>query len=191
VFHGFALSLLLVSTFADALRTAVSSGFEMSLETYGLISGLWTSVFAFGAFVGPSISGFLFDIMGFRKSILFIISIHAVVAVIFILYTMCSNSMQKTTYKELSNDERLIGKSTNSLHKSSRSRVGSVGSSHHISVPMSINNNMAIASSYSKANHWQRMEESNVGLLADVRDENYGSFEPQRVEVEPYRESIA
>lgn len=44
-----------------------------SIETYGLISGLWTSTFALGAFIGPTISGYLYDAIGFRAATIFII----------------------------------------------------------------------------------------------------------------------
>lgn len=49
------------------------AGLPDSIETYGLISGLWTSTFALGAFIGPSASGALYDSIGFRKSTIFII----------------------------------------------------------------------------------------------------------------------
>lgn len=44
-----------------------------SIETYGLISGLWTSTFALGAFIGPTVSGFLFEHIGFRHATIFIV----------------------------------------------------------------------------------------------------------------------
>lgn len=71
--HGLGLAACLVSSFSDALKTSVKHGLPNNIETYGLISGLWTSTFAFGAFVGPSVSGCLFDTVGFRASTLFII----------------------------------------------------------------------------------------------------------------------
>jgi MFS family permease len=54
-------------------------GYPNNLETYGLISGLWTSTFALGACIGPSIAGFLFDSIGFRYSTLVVIAFHVVV----------------------------------------------------------------------------------------------------------------
>lgn len=54
-------------------------GFANNLETYGLISGLWTSTFALGAFIGPSIAGILYDIVGFGAATLFVIVLSAVV----------------------------------------------------------------------------------------------------------------
>lgn len=38
-FHGMGIGLLLVSTFSDALKTAMDNGFSEGLETYGLVSG--------------------------------------------------------------------------------------------------------------------------------------------------------
>lgn len=54
-------------------------GFPNNLETYGLISGLWTSTFALGAFIGPSVAGILMDNIGFRNSTVFIDLLHVVV----------------------------------------------------------------------------------------------------------------
>jgi MFS family permease len=56
-----------------------SYGFPNNLETYGLISGLWTSTFALGAFVGPSIAGILYDSVGFRNGAMFIVLLNVVV----------------------------------------------------------------------------------------------------------------
>ena len=50
--HGFGLGASVVGGFSDAHKSAIKSGFPDTIDTYGLVSGLWTSVFAFGAFVG-------------------------------------------------------------------------------------------------------------------------------------------
>ena len=50
--HGFGLGASVVGGFADAHKSAIKCGFPDTIDTYGLVSGLWTSVFAFGAFVG-------------------------------------------------------------------------------------------------------------------------------------------
>ena len=52
VLHGAGIGALLVSSFSSAHSQAVKNGFPDSIDTYGVISGLWTSVFAFGAFLG-------------------------------------------------------------------------------------------------------------------------------------------
>ncbi|CAG9803605.1 unnamed protein product [Chironomus riparius] len=181
VCHGIGIAMSLVSTFSDALKTAVQNGFQDGVETYGLISGLWTSIFALGAFIGPSVAGYLFDHAGFRSSVYFILVMHTIVVFIFVIFT-CFSSPGRKSYKEISAEEMLIGKSTVSLDNL-HSRNGSLCSStNNISIPY-MNNNMVIASSYGKSHHWQRMEEANLGLLTD-RDDNYGSFE-----IEVHRDS--
>lgn len=73
VLHGLGIAFQLVASFSDALRTSISHGLPDNIETYGLISGLWTSTFALGAFIGPSVSGALYDSIGFRESTIFVI----------------------------------------------------------------------------------------------------------------------
>lgn len=195
MFHGMGIGLLLVSTFSDALKTAISHGFSAGLETYGIVSGLWTSIFAFGAFVGPSISGALYDAIGFRQSVYFIIVWHAIVAVVFILFLCCSKKQPKL-YKEIAPNENIVKKREEVIKSSSdetRSRTSSFSSSQ---VPIPIErgcamNNLIMASSYgNKGNHWQRLEEANLGLLQDPNRDDaisaYGSFD-----VDQHRATIA
>lgn len=63
------------------LRLSISRsyGFPNNIETYGLVSGLWTSTFALGAFIGPSVAGILLDNIGFRNGSMFIILLHLLV----------------------------------------------------------------------------------------------------------------
>jgi len=65
VVHGVGFAAILVSGFALAHREAVAYGFPDNLNTYALISSLWTSTFALGAFVGPSVAGVLVDHFSF------------------------------------------------------------------------------------------------------------------------------
>lgn len=81
-------------------------GFSDGIETYGLISGLWTSTFALGAFIGPSVSGLLYDSVGFRKAVLFVIILQAVVG--FIVVIMIFLERKPQPYKELSVTEPLL-----------------------------------------------------------------------------------
>merc|ERR1712012_335787 len=79
VFHGLGLGAEVVAGFADAHKSAIASGFPDTIDTYGLVSGLWTSTFALGAFIGPTLAGILFDSVGFPYGTLLIIAIHIVV----------------------------------------------------------------------------------------------------------------
>lgn len=83
-----------------------SRGLPNNIETYGLVSGLWTSTFALGAFFGPSVSGLLYDSIGFRKATIFIIALHAIVGAI-VLLTLCIERTP-SPYKELHPSESII-----------------------------------------------------------------------------------
>ena len=54
------------------------NGFPDNLDTYSMVSGLWTSMFAFGAFVGPSLAGILYDHFGFGYATLLVVVMHIV-----------------------------------------------------------------------------------------------------------------
>merc|ERR1712141_997821 len=82
VLQGIGLGAQVVSGFADAHRQAILNGFPDTIDTYGLISGLWTSVFALGAFVGPTLAGILFDAVGFPWAAMLIIGNQLLVMVI-------------------------------------------------------------------------------------------------------------
>lgn len=55
-----------------------AAGYPADISTYGLMSGIWASAFAFGAFVGPSVAGFLYDIVGFQKATIFVVVINVI-----------------------------------------------------------------------------------------------------------------
>lgn len=82
------------------------AGLPDNIETYGLISGLWTSTFALGAFIGPSVSGLLYDSIGFRQSTIFVIGVHLVVALIIALFMFFDRT--PNAYKELPVTEPLL-----------------------------------------------------------------------------------
>ncbi|BES97650.1 transporter [Nesidiocoris tenuis] len=109
VFHGLGIAALLVSSFTDALRTSIAHGFPNNLETYGLISGLWTSTFALGAFIGPSLAGILYDTWGFQYASMSIVILSIVIGLIVIVFLICSRP--RRMYKEIgkSQENFLIG----------------------------------------------------------------------------------
>merc|ERR1712013_763932 len=100
--HGFGLGASVVGGFSDAHKSAVKSGFPDTIDTYGLVSGLWTSVFAFGAFVGPTFGGILYDALTFRWAI-FLVVIGECIALIsligYLCYELCGEP--KPTYQRM------------------------------------------------------------------------------------------
>ncbi|XP_035897181.1 MFS-type transporter SLC18B1-like [Anopheles stephensi] len=194
VLHGLGIAAVLVSSFTDALNISIKKGLPDNIETYGLISGLWTSTFAFGAFVGPSVSGFLFDAIGFRASTVFIIGLQLVVGIITILFLCFERT--PAPYKEISSAESLIKPTTSSQdgdshNESSASRTSSLdityrGNKSGFSGSQSSLigswrpsvNNLLISNSYqSKQGHWARSVtelETNSGTQYGT---HYGSFD--------------
>nr|CAD7442916.1 unnamed protein product [Timema bartmani] len=69
-----------------------SHDFPDDISTYGLVSGLWASFFALGAFVGPSMAGFLFDLVGFRQATLFVIVVHVIEVVAVTMFVCLERS---------------------------------------------------------------------------------------------------
>ena len=46
----------------------MAKGFDDDINTYVLIAGLWNASFNLGSFVGPTVSGFVVEAVGFRKT---------------------------------------------------------------------------------------------------------------------------
>jgi hypothetical protein len=65
---------------------------------------MWTSTFAFGAFLGPSISGILYDNFGFRDSTYFVIVLEVLVAVMFVTFTLFYKENQRISNSEMDMD---------------------------------------------------------------------------------------
>jgi MFS family permease len=105
--HGLGMGAVLVSSFGDALSTAIANGMGDNLQTYGLISGLWTASFAFGAFLGPSISGALYDTVGFRAATIFIIVLHVVMSAVLVIYLIFEKKLTRSQ-PDISDEQPLI-----------------------------------------------------------------------------------
>ena len=57
VLMGLGIGAQLVAAFSEAQTAAVIRGFPDTINTYALVSSIWTSAFALGAFVGPTAAG--------------------------------------------------------------------------------------------------------------------------------------
>jgi MFS family permease len=68
------------------MTAAFNSGFPNDIHTYGLLSGIWSSSFALGAFLGPSIAGVLYDLVGFENGTYFEISLHIALGIALVLF---------------------------------------------------------------------------------------------------------
>lgn len=77
--------------------------FPNNIETFGLVSGLWTSAFALGAFIGPSVAGVLYDNAGFRNASMLIFALHIVVGLVTVCF-LCT-SRTKSAYIEIKEEK--------------------------------------------------------------------------------------
>ena len=70
---------VMVSTFGRAQGAALRMGFAQDIETYLLISGMWSTSFYLGNFLGPTIAGFLVDAYGFRSASVVFFSLFVII----------------------------------------------------------------------------------------------------------------
>ncbi|XP_022254884.1 MFS-type transporter SLC18B1-like, partial [Limulus polyphemus] len=75
---GLGLSAKLVCTFAIALQDATDRGFPDDVSTYGMIGGLFACVSSIGAFIGPSLGGYLLDTTGYEYGTLVLVTLEAI-----------------------------------------------------------------------------------------------------------------
>ncbi|XP_078042408.1 MFS-type transporter SLC18B1 [Augochlora pura] len=156
VIHGLGMAAQLVASFTDAMRTSIDYGFPNNLETYGLISGLWTSTFALGAFIGPSIAGILMDNIGFRNASMFIVMLHLIVGVLAAMF-LSSCTQRRKQYTEIGATEELRIPLTDSERSRSGSmRRGGRGQGVPIDRPSGMNSLIACNSYSNRAGAWSR-----------------------------------
>ncbi|KAL1491150.1 hypothetical protein ABEB36_011790 [Hypothenemus hampei] len=176
VLHGLGMGAQLVASFGDALKTAVAYGFPNDLETYALVSGLWTSTFALGAFIGPSIAGILYDTIGFRNASLFIVISHLVVGVATLIFLWFGR--QPPVYVEIK-DEKVDLEGTQQLQQQQHTQhsleksIRSIGNGISIekSRPPAMNSLIACNSYKSKA--WP--ERDSINLVMGQYSHSYGA----------------
>ena len=174
------------------MQSSLKKGFQDNIETYGLVSGLWTSTFALGAFFGPSISGILYDRIGFRASTVFVIGLHVILGIILTSFLCCDRTPK--LYKEIGSQESLIKRSHESLlstqimetsYRSARS--SSFYSSTEQTIPIPKMNSLILCSTSLtiKPHHdsmvWQRLEDPTI--ISENID--YGSIDA------PHRNTIS
>merc|ERR1712098_323074 len=77
--QGLGTAMLEVASFSCAMQGAINSGFQDSTDLQASIGGLFISFFALGNFLGPTISGILFDVIGFGNNSMLIICFLALI----------------------------------------------------------------------------------------------------------------
>lgn len=65
---GLALGCALMPAFLDMLSSAIWHGLPDDLATQSVVSGLFSSSFSLGAFIGPTLGGYIVDLYGFQTT---------------------------------------------------------------------------------------------------------------------------
>ncbi|XP_034846570.1 MFS-type transporter SLC18B1 isoform X4 [Mirounga leonina] len=66
VLNGISAGMSIIPTIPEILSCAYENGFEEGLSTLGLVSGLFSAMWSVGAFIGPTLGGFLYEKIGFE-----------------------------------------------------------------------------------------------------------------------------
>lgn len=110
-FLGFGMAGVWLPTFQLALSAAIKHGYKDGLDTHGMVAGLFNSGSALGAFVGPSSSGHVADVLGFGwmvtigGGVLFLMALVTFISML--LDKWCSTIRQKSELQhDVQPDER-------------------------------------------------------------------------------------
>ena len=91
----------MVSSYSACLLSTLaipSPKYPDSVSTYSLVSGVWTSAFALGSFLGPSIAGVLYDQIGFRRGTA---PVQAVILMMVLVTSLAKLHQNKRRHKDV------------------------------------------------------------------------------------------
>ncbi|KAG8036441.1 hypothetical protein G9C98_003763 [Cotesia typhae] len=143
-------------------------GFPNNFETYGLISALWTSSFALGAFIGPSLGGILLDNINFRNASMFI----GIAASVFVI--CCSRNPKPFTEVSSERESRVSLTDSGRSHSTSLFTRELDNQNMPIDRPSGMNSLMACNSYSNRAGAWSRASYSGRYSY------NYGSLDAKQ-----------
>ncbi|CAB3371824.1 Hypothetical predicted protein [Cloeon dipterum] len=73
VVAGLGMACVLGGCFVDGISALIEHGYDDDLETFGLMTALFSASYSLGSFVGPFVSGLLYNSLGFRASTYFVL----------------------------------------------------------------------------------------------------------------------
>ncbi|XP_070535327.1 MFS-type transporter SLC18B1-like [Ptychodera flava] len=85
---GLSLGCSMIPMFYDLISTARWKGMPDNLGTYGLVSGLFNSLFSLGSFVGPTAGGALSQAAGFNWAATVFAALYLFVALLLIVFCL-------------------------------------------------------------------------------------------------------
>ncbi|XP_052764721.1 MFS-type transporter SLC18B1-like [Mya arenaria] len=105
VILGVGSSMCIIPTYDIYIDIVDDLGYPNSTRTYGMVSGLWVSMYALGDFIGPSAGGFGFEQIGFEW-LMTVVATACVLCAILVLVTWlverkCVRKVDKITIIEV------------------------------------------------------------------------------------------
>ncbi|XP_054157220.1 MFS-type transporter SLC18B1-like [Oppia nitens] len=96
IFIGLGLASKLITAFISTLNDSINRrGFPDDMSTYGLVSAMYFSANSIGAFIGPTLGGFLLDTIGYRNSTLVILIIDLILLTLLVIYLITRNRKRR------------------------------------------------------------------------------------------------
>lgn len=88
VLQGIGFGGILLPAFLLCISDTIKIGYPDETSTYGMISGIYSSSSALGAFIGPSVGGIMIDTIGYINGTLIIFCLSLFIMAEMILYTL-------------------------------------------------------------------------------------------------------
>ncbi|GMT05176.1 hypothetical protein PENTCL1PPCAC_27350, partial [Pristionchus entomophagus] len=101
---GLAAGALYIPTFQGCLDVVKKHGYEDTFQTYGCVSGVFQSAFAFGGFFGPTVGGAVVQRMGFEWTTTALGGVLCLFVVVFFIFHGCLCCIKPKT-RQLSTSE--------------------------------------------------------------------------------------
>ncbi|XP_050989007.1 MFS-type transporter SLC18B1 [Labeo rohita] len=120
---GFSLCMTCIPTFAEMIACAHENGFEESLSTLGLVSGLFSAVWSAGMFFGPTIGGYITQALNFEWSAGFQGALAFFAALLQVIYFTIEDIQKKSQKANRTNMSLSKGEKSPLLPKTDHLRV--------------------------------------------------------------------
>ncbi|XP_059473905.1 MFS-type transporter SLC18B1-like [Neocloeon triangulifer] len=88
VVAGLGMAFVLGGCFVDGISALIQHGYDDDLETFGLMTALFSASYCLGGFVGPFVSGTLYNSLGFRASIYFVLMSTLLAMAVIVAYVI-------------------------------------------------------------------------------------------------------
>lgn len=95
---GISFAVAYVPTMESIIHAAVDGGMTDDVATYGLVSGLWSSMYSLGEVLGPSIGGVFLDLVGFPWASTIVAAVSLATAGMGAVYWCCAKKSDPESF---------------------------------------------------------------------------------------------